>query len=145
MLIEKENDHKNVNKKEHDFDKIERLLKIKKINSMEDNREIRGLKNSKEVRAVSKSYAEKAPRHELRPLNETLTNTQQYCQLYANGILEQSQLNNESLGSFLITHDIDKGLRARMLDWMVEVTSSYKFTPKTYFTGVQLMDRYFKA
>jgi hypothetical protein len=45
----------------------------------------------------------------------------------------------------LINHDIDKGLRARMLDWMIEVTSSYKFTPKTYFTGVQIMDRYFKA
>ena len=32
-----------------------------------------------------------------------------------------------------------------MLDWMIEVISSYKFTPKTYFTAVQLMDRYFKA
>jgi len=34
-------------------------------------------------------------------------------------------------------------LRARMLDWMVEVTTSYKFTHKAYFDGVQLMDRYF--
>jgi len=49
------------------------------------------------------------------------------------------------MGSFLISHDIDKGLRARMLDWMIEVTSSYKFQPKTYFASVQLMDRYFKA
>lgn len=32
-----------------------------------------------------------------------------------------------------------------MLDWMVEVTSSYKFTPKTYFSSACLMDRYFKA
>jgi len=32
-----------------------------------------------------------------------------------------------------------------MLDWMIEVTSSYKFTPKTYFASVYLMDRYFKA
>jgi len=32
-----------------------------------------------------------------------------------------------------------------MLDWMIEVTSSYKFAPKTYFASVQLMDRYFKA
>lgn len=30
-----------------------------------------------------------------------------------------------------------------MLDWMVEVTSSYKFSHKTYFDGVALMDRYF--
>ena len=49
------------------------------------------------------------------------------------------------MGSFLSAHDIDKGLRARMLDWMIEVTSSYKFCPKTYFSGVQLMDRYFKS
>jgi hypothetical protein len=45
----------------------------------------------------------------------------------------------------LIAHDIDKNLRGRMLDWMIEVTSSYKFTPKTYFASVYLMDRYFKA
>lgn len=32
-----------------------------------------------------------------------------------------------------------------MLDWMIEVTSSYKFSSKTYFAAVQLMDRYFKA
>ncbi len=49
------------------------------------------------------------------------------------------------LGSFLNAHDIDKHLRARMLDWMIEVTSSYKFTAKTYFASVYLMDRYFLA
>jgi cyclin B len=32
-----------------------------------------------------------------------------------------------------------------MLDWMIEVTSSYKFTAKTYFASVYLMDRYFLA
>jgi hypothetical protein len=32
-----------------------------------------------------------------------------------------------------------------MLDWMVEVTTSYKFSHKTYFDGVSLMDRYFEA
>jgi hypothetical protein len=32
-----------------------------------------------------------------------------------------------------------------MLDWMIEVVSSYKFTAKTYFASVQLMDRYFRA
>lgn len=29
-----------------------------------------------------------------------------------------------------------------MLDWMVEVMESYKFTHKTYFASVELMDRY---
>jgi hypothetical protein len=32
-----------------------------------------------------------------------------------------------------------------MLDWMVEVTTSYKFTNKTYFDGISLMDRYFES
>ena len=32
-----------------------------------------------------------------------------------------------------------------MLDWMIEVTSSYKFTPKTFFASVHIMDRFFKA
>ena len=49
------------------------------------------------------------------------------------------------MGSFLIKHDIDKGLRARMLDWMIEVISSYKFNAKTYFSSVYIMDRYFHA
>ncbi len=30
-----------------------------------------------------------------------------------------------------------------MLDWMVEVMKSYKFGNKTYFSGVEIMDRYF--
>lgn len=32
-----------------------------------------------------------------------------------------------------------------MLDWMVEVVSSYKFSHKTYFDSAALMDRYFQA
>ncbi len=49
------------------------------------------------------------------------------------------------MGAFLNKHDIDKNLRARMLDWMIEVISSYKFNAKTYFSSVYLMDRYFQA
>jgi hypothetical protein len=30
-----------------------------------------------------------------------------------------------------------------MLDWMVEVMCSYNFQSKTYFAGVEIMDRYF--
>jgi hypothetical protein len=144
LLIEKENDHKNVNKKEIDpSSKVDRLLMIKKINSLEEKepREIRHLKNTKECRAVSRSLAEKPNRLELKPLQENITNTQQYCQLYGSRVADHSQ--GQPLGNFLQGHDIDKGLRARMLDWMIEVTSSYKFTPKTYFSSICLMDRYF--
>lgn len=30
-----------------------------------------------------------------------------------------------------------------MLDWMIEVMSSYNFQHKTYFAGAEIMDRYF--
>jgi len=46
---------------------------------------------------------------------------------------------------FLKRHQVDGILRARMLDWMVEVTTSYKFTSKTYFDGISLMDRFFEV
>mgnify|MGYP002361177803 FL=1 len=30
-----------------------------------------------------------------------------------------------------------------MIDWMIEVFSSYKFLDGTFFRGVELMDRFF--
>lgn len=45
---------------------------------------------------------------------------------------------------FLAPHKIDSGLRARMLDWMIEVIGSYNFQPKTYFAGVEIMDKFFQ-
>jgi hypothetical protein len=102
------------------------------------------LRNSKEVRGVAKSLQEKV-KTELKPLTELPTNTQQYCQTYGSGVVAQCEEERSVLGPFLSAHDIDKQLRARMLDWMIEVTSSYKFTAKTYFASAYLMDRYFLA
>lgn len=48
-------------------------------------------------------------------------------------------------GKFLSNHKIDGVLRARMLDWMVEVMGSYHFQNKTYFSGIEIMDRFFGA
>jgi hypothetical protein len=69
-------------------------------------------------------------------------NSEAYCELYAANILKDSTHNAKSK-RFLEKHHIDSTLRARMLDWMVEVIGSYKFTDKTYFDGIQIMDRYF--
>ena len=54
-------------------------------------------------------------------------------------------MQKSELGTFMDKHRVDVSLRARMLDWMTEVTCSYKFSDKTYFDGVNLMDSYFKA
>lgn len=63
------------------------------------------------------------------------------------GMLHGQQVENilrkdSPKGKFLSHHKIDGVLRARMLDWMVEVMSSYYFQNKTYFAGVEIMDRF---
>lgn len=146
IQLEKENDHKNMNKKDESLNKMDRLLMIKQINHQDQKEkiELKTMRNSKELRQPAKSLHEKCNKLELKPINEQLTNTQQFCLLYAADVLKLSDSCKETLGPFLQNHDIDKQLRARMLDWMIEVTSSYKFHAKTYFSSVYLMDRYFK-
>lgn len=39
-------------------------------------------------------------------------------------------------------HEITPGLRAKMVDWMVEVMTSFKCKDQTFFMAVSLMDRY---
>lgn len=43
---------------------------------------------------------------------------------------------------FLIRHDISSGLRAKMVDWMIEVLSSYKMSEDSFFRAVYYMDKY---
>ena len=87
-----------------------------------------------------KGYQTVPMRSEPKP--KAKNDTVAYCELYAEDLLHQADYENKP-EDFLRNHLIDGTLRARMLDWMVEVTSSYKFTHKTYFDGLSLMDRYF--
>jgi hypothetical protein len=52
---------------------------------------------------------------------------------------KQAKLPNE----FLMRHEVNGQLRAKMVDWMIEVFSSYKCLDSTFFKGVDIMDRYF--
>jgi hypothetical protein len=47
-------------------------------------------------------------------------------------------------GQFLKKHEIDQSLRGRMVDWMIEVLTSYKCSNRTFFKTVDIMDRYFQ-
>ena len=67
--------------------------------------------------------------------------TEDYCKLYGQQV-ENILRKDSPKGKFLSNHKIDGVLRARMLDWMVEVMSSYHFQNKTYFAGVEIMDRF---
>ena len=44
---------------------------------------------------------------------------------------------------FLKNHEINYKLRAKMLDWLIEIIGSYKLQSKTFFLAVCLMDRFF--
>jgi len=44
----------------------------------------------------------------------------------------------------MIRHKITPALRARMIDWMIEVLTNFKCDDKTFFLAVSLLDRYFK-
>ena len=44
----------------------------------------------------------------------------------------------------LMRHKITPALRARMIDWMIEVLTNFKCDDQTFFLAVSLMDRYFK-
>lgn len=45
----------------------------------------------------------------------------------------------------LKNHEITMSLRAKMVDWMVEVLTNFKCNDQTFFQSVSLMDRYLKG
>lgn len=74
MMMQKENDRKNVNKRENNYEttsKIDRLVMIKKISNVEEkeNIELKVIRNSKEVRIYSKPLTERNEKVELKPLS----------------------------------------------------------------------------
>jgi len=44
----------------------------------------------------------------------------------------------------LATHNVSKEYRTKMVDWMVEVTTSFKCTIRTYFLAVAIFDNYIR-
>lgn len=44
----------------------------------------------------------------------------------------------------LARHKVTPALRARMVDWMIEVLTNFRCDDQTFFLSVSLMDRYFK-
>ncbi|CAD8127951.1 unnamed protein product [Paramecium sonneborni] len=62
---------------------------------------------------------------------------------YSEPILEYFQeLNIQSPKNSLQNHSINANLRAKMIDWIVEVVSSYKCKDQTFYLSVRLMDLY---
>lgn len=57
-----------------------------------------------------------------------------------NNLIEKSQDVSDALKNHLITFN----LRAKMVDWMIEVLSSYKMSEDAFFKSTKYMDLFFK-
>ena len=56
--------------------------------------------------------------------------------------MKQAQKDN-TYHNMLAGHEITPSLRARMIDWMIEVLTNFKCDDLTFFLSTSLMDRYF--
>jgi hypothetical protein len=70
--------------------------------------------------------------------------SEQICRDYSDDIFSYLTERELELDSFMSHHSISISLRAKMVDWMIEVLSSYKMSEETFFKSVALMDAYLK-
>ena len=64
----------------------------------------------------------------------------QIAEAYSLDILSYFRHTDPRLNNFLDYHSITKSLRAKMVDWMIEVLSSYKMSEDSFFRSVSFMD-----
>jgi hypothetical protein len=58
--------------------------------------------------------------------------------------LREYELQNDTSDCLASHPQITESLRARMIDWMIEVLTNFKCDDQTFFLAVSLMDRFFK-
>ena len=95
-------------------------------------------KSSQATTICSENYIE-----EQRPLNLSKQYSTQILKDYSESIFSQLSIH-ANVDKFLGNHSITSFLRAKMVDWMIEVLSSYKMSEESFFRSVSLMDRYLK-
>lgn len=61
---------------------------------------------------------------------------------YSEDVLTTLRCRMDTPKGFLVNHDISSGLRAKMVDWMIEVLSSYKMSEDSFFRSVYYMDKF---
>ncbi|KAL4450950.1 hypothetical protein ABPG74_021272 [Tetrahymena malaccensis] len=63
---------------------------------------------------------------------------------YSSRIISSMINSQKSPSDFLQNHTITPEIRAKMIDWMIEVTTSYGQSDQTFFLAVQYMDNFFQ-
>lgn len=68
--------------------------------------------------------------------------SQHTAKSYSDDVLETIITKLDTPKDFLVRHSISSGLRAKMVDWMIEVLSSYKMSEDSFFKSIYYMDKY---
>ena len=61
---------------------------------------------------------------------------------YSSDIIQHYCQQSSDSKNFLESHCITPTLRAKMVDWMIEVLSSYKMNEDTFFRAIKIMDKF---
>lgn len=64
---------------------------------------------------------------------------------YSTDILNHLCTSSPNHNNILANHAIGSTLRSKMVDWMIEVLSSYKMSEETFFRSVYFMDAYLRC
>lgn len=75
---------------------------------------------------------------DLKDIQESL----QQKELVDNAMKSLKSATNFAQRSPIEMHDVTKEYRTKMMDWMVEVCTSFKCTTRTYFLATQVFDKY---
>ena len=67
-----------------------------------------------------------------------------WTEIHKNLVAGDTPAPGTKVVSPLATHNISKEYRTKMVDWMVEVTTSFKCTTRTYFLAVAIFDTYLR-
>ncbi|KAL4427084.1 hypothetical protein ABPG74_004494 [Tetrahymena malaccensis] len=76
---------------------------------------------------------------EIKPLQKTQTNEETYFPR----VFSQNMMDIQGPTDFLQRHQITPSMRAKMIDWMIEVLKAYNFSESTFSLSVSIMDKYF--
>jgi hypothetical protein len=87
---------------------------------------------------INKEYSAKFTSNEYRRLLTTLLEYD-----YGKIILENLIIDETVTKNPLERHNITDRMRAKMIDWMIEVLGNYNCDDNTFFLSVNIMDRYF--
>ena len=105
--------------------KMKDITRARNAGSVDAHKQVR----SKSIASTQQSTPEKGEDHQL-----TL-----WTEIHRNLVAADA-----ALPSPLERHNISKEYRTKMVDWMVEVTTSFKCTTRTYFLAVAIFDAYLR-